>query len=136
MWRFAARGVERSPRASRRLTVASPRRGEADSSAKQGPREGSRMQIGKRLASAGAVTVTMALAGGVGDEKPIPPKGITGSGGMGAPDPAQGHDGSRGDGRTGARARARGPDVRQRARAERVLRELGRLDQRGRLGRE
>src|SRR3954453_16008329 len=87
MWRFAARGVERSPRASRRLTVASPRRGEADSSAKQGPREGSRMQIGKRLPSARAITGTMALAGGVAYATPIPPKGMTVPGAMAAPAP-------------------------------------------------
>src|SRR3954469_4041818 len=87
MWRFARRSVERSPHASRRMTVASPRRGEADSSAKQGPREGSRMQIGKRLASAGAITVTMALAGGVAYANPIPPKGMTVPGAMAAPAP-------------------------------------------------
>src|SRR3954468_14594153 len=87
MWRFAPRGVERSPHTTRRMTVASPRRGEADSSAKQGPREGSRMQIGKRLASAGAVTVTMALAGGVAYANPIPPKGMTVPGAMAAPAP-------------------------------------------------
>src|SRR5690348_11222533 len=35
------------------------------------------MRIGKRLASAGAMTVTMALAGGAAYANPLPPKGMT-----------------------------------------------------------
>ena len=71
---------------------------------------GSRMVIGRRLARAGAITVTAALAGIVGvssaTANPIPPKGID--------DPGR-------HGRTRARAGTGGPDVRQRPVPERLL---------------
>ena len=70
------------------------------------------MEMGKRLATAGAITATAALAGVVGvsgaSANPIPPKARHGPGRHG---------------RAGARAGAGGADVRQRHGAERLLRD-------------
>jgi hypothetical protein len=83
-------GVERSPHATRPLTVASKALHEQTLLASRGSEERGLMEIGKRFAQASALTATLAMAAIVGNAQanPLPPKSVAAApGAMAAPAP-------------------------------------------------